>query len=132
VRPDELYRLLLRLRDEYGNVPTIVSENGAGFGAIDEAVVDGSVDDPLRADYIARHIAATLKARAEGCDVRGYLCWTLCDNFEWIQGYERRFGIVRVDFATQRRTPKRSFAVYRDIVATRGGPGSSVPHRTKA
>jgi beta-glucosidase len=117
VRPDELYRLLLRIRDDYANPPVAITENGAGFGDGDEVLAGGLVKDPLRTDYIARHVEATLKARAEGADVRGYLVWSLFDNFEWIQGYERRFGMVHVDFATQKRTPKQSFRAYRDLIA---------------
>jgi beta-glucosidase len=122
VRPEELYRLLIRVRADYGNVPILISENGAGFGDRDETVIDGIGDDPLRTDFVTRHIQATLRARSEGVDVRGYMYWSLCDNFEWIQGYERRFGMVHVDFATQERTPKRSLRTYRDMIArNRGG-----------
>ena len=117
VRPGEFYRLLLRFRDEYGNVPTMVTENGAGYGDFDEVMDGDIVRDPLRTGYILRHIEATLKARAEGADVGGYLCWSLFDNFEWIQGYERRFGMVHVDFGTQKRTPKQSFRAYSDAIA---------------
>jgi len=121
VRPEALYRLLVRIRDDYGNPPVAVTENGAGFGDFDEVMADGLVNDPLRTDYIARHIEATLKARGEGVDVRGYLVWSLFDNFEWIQGYQRRFGMVYVDFATQKRIPKQSFNAYRDIIAAHRG-----------
>jgi beta-glucosidase len=117
VRPDELRKLLLRIRDDYGNPPTFVTENGAGFGDFDEVMDGGTVRDPLRADYILRHAAATLAARDQGADVRGYMCWSLFDNFEWIQGYTRRFGMIHVDFATQKRTPKQSFRAYRDMIA---------------
>jgi beta-glucosidase len=121
VRPDELRKLLLRIRDEYGNPPTFVTENGAGFGDFDEVLEAGTVRDPLRTDYILRHAAATVAARDAGADVRGYMCWSLFDNFEWIQGYTRRFGMVHVDFATQKRTLKQSFRAYRDMIArTRG------------
>jgi beta-glucosidase len=117
VRPEELYRLLIRIRDEYGNPPVAITENGTGFGDFDEVMAEGIVKDPLRTDYITRHIEATLKARGEGADVRGFLVWSLFDNFEWIQGYERRFGMVHVDFDSQKRTPKQSFYAYRDIIA---------------
>lgn len=117
VRPDQLHRLLLRIRDEYGNLPTFITENGAGFGPNDEMMKDGVVQDPLRADYIRRHIEAVLKARAEGADIRAYLEWCAFDNFEWFRGYDTRFGMVHVDFETQKRTPKLSFAAYRDIIA---------------
>jgi len=117
VRPEALHRLLLRIRDEYDNLPIFITENGAGFGDRDEVMVDGVVKDPLRTDYIARHIDAVLKARSEGADVRGYFAWCPFDNFEWFRGYETRFGLIHVDFATQKRTPKQSLFAYRDIVA---------------
>jgi beta-glucosidase len=116
-RPDELRRLLLKIRDEYGNCPTLITENGAGFGPGDEVMEGGVVRDPLRADYLRRHIAAALSAKAEGADLRGYMEWCLFDNFEWIGGYQGRFGIIHVDFDTQKRTPKQSFAAYKAIIA---------------
>ena len=121
VRPDEFYKLLMWIKSEYGNPPTFITENGAGFGDFDEVLDGGTVKDPLRTDYIRRHIAAALKARADGADLRGYFCWSLLDNFEWLQGYERRFGIVHVDFATQKRTPKQSFHAYGEIIAENPG-----------
>ncbi len=121
VRPDELYHLLLRIKRDYGNPPVFITENGAGFGDFDEVMDGDTVKDPLRTDYIRRHIAAALRARADGADLRGYFCWSLLDNFEWMQGYERRFGIVHVDFETQKRTPKQSFHAYREIVAGNTG-----------
>ena len=120
VRPDELYRLLMRIQKEYAR-PSYVTENGAGFGPNDEVLAGGVVKDPLRADYIRRHIDAVLRARRDGADVRGYMEWCLFDNFEWFRGYDTRFGMVHVDFATQKRTPKQSFQAYREIIAANGG-----------
>lgn len=120
VRPDYLRRLLERIRDEYGNPAIYITENGAGFGPVDEQMVGDSVHDPRRANYIRRHIEAALKAKENGVDLRGYMVWSLFDNFEWLQGYGRRFGLVHVDFDTQRRTPKRSFDAYREIIAQGG------------
>ncbi len=117
VRPDQLHRLLLRIRDEYGNLPTLITENGAGFGPDDEKMVDGTVQDSRRADYLRRHVEAVLAARREGADVRGYLEWCAFDNFEWFRGYDARFGMVHVDFETQKRTPKLSFGAYKEIIA---------------
>lgn len=117
VRPDALHDLLIRIRDEYGNPPVMITENGAGFGDGDEVRDGDLIRDPHRADYIRRHAEATLRARQEGCDIRGYMVWSLFDNFEWIQGYTRRFGMVHVDFETQERTPKQSFFLYRDLIA---------------
>ncbi len=117
VRPQQLQALLERIRDDYGNPPVYITENGAGFGPGDEVMRDGTVIDPLRADYIARHIDAALAARQNGVDLRGYMVWSLFDNFEWLSGYGGRFGIVHVDFETQKRTPKQSFEAYRAIIA---------------
>jgi beta-glucosidase len=111
----------MRIHDDYGNPPVVITENGAGFGPADEGVVDGVVSDPLRADYIRRHTDAVLRARRDGADVRGYMEWCLFDNFEWFRGYDTRFGMVHVDFATQKRTPKQSFQAYREIIAAERG-----------
>ena len=116
VRPDALPRLLMRLHSEYGDKPIVITENGAGFGPNDEVMADSGVRDPLRADYIRRHIDAVLRARRDGADVRGYMERCLFDNFEWFRGYDTRFGMVHVDFATQKRTPKSSFHAYHDII----------------
>lgn len=120
VRPDYLRRLLERIRDEYDNPAIYITENGAGFGPTDEVLDGDTVHDPRRANYIRRHIEAALKAKENGVDLRGYMVWSLFDNFEWLHGYGRRFGLVHVDFDTQKRTPKRSFDTYRDIVANGG------------
>ena len=121
VRPDALYELLMRIRNEYGNPPILITENGAGFGPNDEVMADGVVKDPLRADYIRRHIDAVLRARRDGADVRGYMEWCLFDNFEWFRGYDARFGMVHVDFDTHARTVKQSLHAYREIIAVERG-----------
>jgi beta-glucosidase len=78
------------------------------------------VDDPSRVAYLRDHLAATHEAITRGADVRGYFAWSLLDNFEWQHGYAKRFGLIRVDFASQRRTLKRSAAFYRDVIASHG------------
>ncbi len=127
--PTRSTRLLMRLKNEYGEASIVITENGAGFGPRDEVMEDGVVEDPLRADYVVRHIEATLRARADGADVRGYMEWCLFDNFEWFRGYDTRFGMVHVDFATQKRTPKRSYFAYRDLIARHkaGAPAAKKP-----
>ena len=119
VVPSALTELLLRLQRDYGDVPFMVTENGAAFD--DEVNGDGAVDDDRRLAYIEGHIEALERARAEGADIRGYYVWSLLDNFEWEHGYEKRFGIVFVDFATQPRIPKRSALWYRDRIAASNG-----------
>jgi beta-glucosidase len=118
-RPDLLTAGLLRLRDEYGNPPMMITENGTGFPG-EDVPVDGQVRDTRRADYLVRHVAALGDAIRQGADVQGYFHWSSHDNFEWISGYRRRFGLVYVDFATQQRIPKQSAGVYRSIIANEG------------
>ncbi|GAB2908564.1 GH1 family beta-glucosidase [Streptomyces sp. NPDC058869] len=113
ITPAELTDLLVRLERDYG-LPTVVTENGAAFD--DTVAPDGSVPDADRTAYLADHIDAVAAARARGADVRGYFAWSLLDNFEWAYGYGKRFGIVRVDYATQTRTLKDSAKWYRDTI----------------
>jgi len=96
----------------------MVTENGAAF--YDVVSSDGAVHDDDRIDYLHRHIDAVGKAMDDGADVRGYFVWSLLDNFEWAEGYTRRFGIIRVDFASLKRTPKASFAFLADTIRRRG------------
>jgi beta-glucosidase len=123
VRPDLFTAGLLRLKADYGNPPMIVTENGTGVPGDDE-LVDGEVHDGKRTDYLIRHIAALGEALRQGADVRGYFHWSSHDNFEWVSGYTRRFGLIHVDFSTQRRIPKASAGVYRAIIAN----GGVLPH----
>lgn len=116
VRPEYLYQLLMRIKNEYANPTIYITENGAGFGAADEQLDGDIVKDPLRTDYIKRHIATALQAKHDGVDLRGYLLWSFCDNFEWFFGYDKCFGIVYVDFDSQQRTPKQSFYEYQQII----------------
>ncbi|MER8263598.1 GH1 family beta-glucosidase [Streptomyces griseus] len=113
ITPTELTDLLVRLQRDYA-LPTVITENGAAFD--DTVAADGSVPDADRTAYLADHIAAVVAARALGADVRGYFAWSLLDNFEWAYGYDKRFGIVRVDYDTQVRTLKDSAKWYRDTI----------------
>nr|WP_156742163.1 GH1 family beta-glucosidase [Occultella aeris] len=116
IDPDGLVELLLRLHREYPDTPLMITENGAAFA--DEVGPDGAVHDDDRVAYLHGHIDAVARAIDAGADVRGYFVWSLFDNFEWAFGYERRFGIVRVDYDTQVRTPKDSARWYADLIAT--------------
>ncbi len=125
VYPEGLTELMLRLHRDHAVPPLYVTENG---GAFKDALVDGRIHDRQRIDYIARHIAAVGEAMRQGVRMQGYMVWSLLDNFEWASGYEKRFGIVHVDYATQRRTLKDSALWYRDFLqqqkaarASRGG-----------
>jgi beta-glucosidase len=114
ISPEGFTELLLRLRDEAPGLPLFVTENGSAWP--DEVSPDGRVRDPERTDYLLRHLEAMSLAMAKGADVRGYFAWSLIDNFEWARGYEQRFGLVHVDYATQRRTLKDSAFAYRDVL----------------
>jgi beta-glucosidase len=116
VVPDALRDLLVGLAERYGGrlPPVHVTENGCAYD--DRPSPDGAVHDPDRISYLTGHIAAVTAAAAAGVPVAGYFVWSLLDNFEWAEGYTKRFGLVHVDFATQRRTPKSSFAWYRDLI----------------
>lgn len=116
IAPEALHELLLSLRDEFPNLPLLVTENGAAFA--DEVADDGSVPDPERLDYLRRHFTAAHRAMSQGVELRGYFVWSLLDNFEWGYGYAKRFGIVRVDFDTLQRTLKDSAKWYRRLAAT--------------
>jgi beta-glucosidase len=116
IAPDALEELLLRLSRDYPETPLLVTENGAAFP---DEVVDGRVHDVARQDFIERHLAATIRARDAGADVRGYMVWSLMYNFEWSYGYSKRFGIVRVDYETQERLVKDSGRRFAEIIQTR-------------
>jgi beta-glucosidase len=118
IDPSGLTETLIRLRDDYGNPDVYVTENGACYD--DPLAADGTVHDHDRVEYLRAHVAAARSALAAGVKLRGYLVWSLLDNFEWAEGYSRRFGIVHVDFASQKRTPKASFAFLADTIRKRG------------
>ena len=119
ISPDGLRDLLVSVgRDYPTSPPIIVTENGAAYD--DPVAADGSIDDSRRIRYIGQHLRAISEAIEAGADVRGYLVWSLLDNFEWAEGYARRFGIVHVDYPTQLRIPRRSAAWYRAVIERNG------------
>jgi beta-glucosidase len=117
VIPAGLTEVLRLLRDRYevDLPPVYITENGCSTA--DSVAPDGTVDDQPRIRYLDGHIRAVHDAISSGVDVRGYFTWTLTDNFEWSEGFHQRFGLVHVDFESQRRTPKASFGWYRDLIA---------------
>jgi beta-glucosidase len=119
VDPDGLHELLVRIRRDYGDFPIYITENGAAFE--DGPVVNGTVEDPRRVHFLRAHLQALGRAVADGVDARRYFAWSLLDNFEWEHGYAKRFGLVYVDYSTQRRVPKRSGLWYRDFIASARG-----------
>jgi beta-glucosidase len=115
IEPTGLTDVLLRLKDEYRPVPIYITENGSAW---EDVVVDGEIHDTDRIAYLDAHLGAALDAVEKGATLRGYFAWSLLDNFEWAWGYERRFGIVRVDYDTQERTVKDSGKRYSEIART--------------
>lgn len=113
VFPQGLRDLLLRLQRDYG-VPMYVTENGAAYA---DNFVDGTVHDPERVRYLERHLAAVHEALEAGANVKGYYAWSLLDNFEWAKGYSKRFGLIYVDYPTQRRILKSSAKWYAELIA---------------
>ncbi|WP_088317379.1 GH1 family beta-glucosidase [Kineosporia sp. R_H_3] len=120
IDPSGLEDLLVRLHRRAPGLPLMITENGAAFP--DVVSEDGAVHDDDRIAYLDGHINAVGRAIERGADVRGYLAWSLMDNFEWARGYDQRFGIVRVDYDTLERTPKDSALWYRDVIARHGTP----------
>ncbi|TWP46150.1 beta-glucosidase [Lentzea tibetensis] len=117
---DAFAELLVRLSRDAGGLPLVVTENGSAFpDTVDEM---GRVVDPERTRYLVDHVRAVHRAIADGADVRGYLAWSLLDNFEWAAGYSQRFGIVHVDYETQQRTIKESAATLSRIIRHNGLP----------
>ena len=115
VHPPGLYQIIKKFA-AYPEIPELyVTENGAAFA--DVVGPDGRVEDPFRTEYIHDYISEALRAKQEGARLRGYFVWSLLDNLEWREGYAKRFGIVHVDFETQKRTIKNSGLWYRDMIA---------------
>jgi beta-glucosidase len=119
VHPQSLLAVLCWIKERYGDVPLYITENGAAF--CDPPTADESiVEDPLRVRYLRDHLLAVRTAIERGVDVRGYFVWSLFDNVEWTHGTSKRFGIVHVDFETQKRTLKRSAEFYRSVIQSHG------------
>ncbi|NBC29676.1 MAG: beta-glucosidase [Spirochaetes bacterium] len=139
VYPEGLRELLVWIRDEYGNIPVYITENGAAFAdSPPESAADPSADgssivdttvgvhDVERRRFLRDYLAAVARAHAEGCNVRGYFVWTLLDNFEWAFGYTKRFGLYYTDYQSRRRTLKASGAWYAELARTGRIPRASV------
>ena len=117
VRPTALYWGPRFLFERYQK-PIVVTENG--MTNPDWVSLDGKVHDPQRIDFLQRHIAEFGRSMADGVDGLGYFVWSFMDNFEWIEGYKQRFGLVHVDFETQKRTLKDSAYWYRELIRRNG------------
>jgi beta-glucosidase len=117
VYPEHLYDSLTRIARDYGAPEIYITENGAAFA---DELVDGRVDDPERVEYLRTHLTAAHRAIQDGVRLRGYFCWSLLDNFEWSFGYSKRFGIVYVDYPTQRRIVKASGRFLAEVARRNG------------
>jgi beta-glucosidase len=115
IYPEGMFEVLTRLHHEYAVESIYVTESGAAFD--DVRTHDGAVRDPGRISYLARYLDAVLRARGAGVPVHGFFVWSLLDNFEWNEGFSKRFGLVYVDFSTLERVPKSSFTWYRKVIA---------------
>jgi beta-glucosidase len=116
VYPEGLFEILERVAREYAPGAIYITENGASF---DDRLRDGRIDDPERARYLHEHFAQAARAIERGVPLAGYFVWSLMDNFEWSHGYTKRFGLVYVDYATQRRIDKQSARWFRELLAAR-------------
>jgi beta-glucosidase len=120
IDPEGLYELLLRLAKDAPELPVFITENGCA--AEDYVTPEGVVNDIERIKYLHLHLDAVARAARDGANLSGYYVWSLFDNFEWAYGYQKRFGIVFVDFGTQRRIPKASAAFYGDVARANAVP----------
>ncbi len=117
IYPQGLGGFLDRLKSEYvGNLPIYVTENGM---ARNDHRKNDIVKDPERWDFVQQHLSQIQHAVSKGINVQGYFYWSLLDNFEWAFGYEKRFGLIHVDFATQKRSPKQSYYKFMNAFAKR-------------
>jgi beta-glucosidase len=128
VEPDGLLEILLRLDHEYSKLPLYITENGAAFH--DYADPEGDVDDEERVAFLKAHFRAAHEAIERRVNLKGYFVWSLLDNFEWAEGYSKRFGIVYVDYPSQRRTPKMSARWYKGVIRRNGLAESQKAERT--
>ena len=118
--PESYYDQIMDLKNNYGNPNIYLTENGAAYpDKIDE---NGEINDDDRIDYFKKYLNAVHKAINDGAKVKSYFAWTFMDNFEWALGFEKRFGIVHVDFKTLKRTPKKSYFFFKDLVENNSIP----------
>ena len=120
VEPEGLEQMLVRIKDEYADLPIYVTENGRAVH--DYVDPEGGVDDEERVSYLDAHFRAVREAMEQGVDLKGYMVWSFLDNFEWAEGYSKRFGLVFVDYGTQRRVPKSSARWYKEVIERNGLP----------
>jgi beta-glucosidase len=113
--PEGLHHMLVRLQQQYPVKDLFIAENGA---ALNDQLLDGQINDPVREQYLHSHLMAVAQAKREGVPLSAYFAWSLMDNFEWGKGYTQRFGLCHVDYTTQVRTPKASAWWYQGFIAS--------------
>ena len=116
ISPEGFFDIVSQIRDQYTDIPIMITENGSAF---DDKVVDGEVADTDRLEYLKSHLDAVVKMNNEGLNVIAYYVWSMFDNFEWAYGYNKRFGIVRVDYKSQKRIVKKSGKYYSNVIKNR-------------
>jgi beta-glucosidase len=131
MHPQSLTRTLEWVAKRYGDIPLYITENGAALPEPPVAI-GGRLDDPLRVRYYHEHLLAALTAIGDGVNLRGYYAWSLLDNLEWSSGFARRFGLVHVDFKSQRRTPKTSARYYTEVIRSNGEALAEAPAKVLA
>ena len=122
IRPEGLLEQLLDFRERYGEIPVYLTENGCSCPDFPDS--SGKVDDPERISYLRDCLEAGRRVLEQGVDLRGWFFWSLLDNFEWAEGYTKRFGLVYVNFETQERTPKQSFYFVQQVIGDNTVPDS--------
>ena len=118
IYPQGLKKILLLIKEKYDNPAIIITENGCAMP--DQIDKNGQINDKRRVSYLRHYLIAAYEAIQFGVNLKGYFLWSLMDNFEWSSGYSQRFGMVYVDYATQKRTPKQSAYWYQDVITQNG------------
>lgn len=113
IYPEGFFKALAKVKDQYGSIPIYITENGACYN---DEPVNGSVKDQGRIDYIKQHLTSLKRSMDSGVNIKGYLSWSLLDNFEWAEGFDKRFGLIHVNFNTQERTKKDSYYWYKQTI----------------
>ncbi|MEI3607224.1 GH1 family beta-glucosidase [Pseudogracilibacillus sp. SE30717A] len=113
IYPEGFYKLLTKIKNQYGNIPIYITENGACYN---DDVKNGRVQDDNRINYLKQHLTSLQRSIDSGVNIKGYLAWSLLDNFEWTEGYAMRFGLIHVNFNTLERTRKDSFYWYKKVI----------------
>ena len=118
--PDAYYDQIMDLKNNYGDPDIYLTENGCAYP--DKIDKNGEVQDLDRIDYFQKYLGAVKKAIDHGAKVKSYFAWTFMDNFEWALGFEKRFGIVHVDFKSLKRTPKKSYYFFQKLIKNNSIP----------